>query len=104
MRRRGAVPDILAGAQHAVLTSANEYVVQPISLGEYLRRIRQHRPYPPGGGDRGHRRTEDHRADGMEGIRIQGQARCRGPAATAMGPLSSAAGLADVVCRDLARL
>ncbi len=57
VRRRGAVPDLLAGAQHAVVTSANEHVVQPISLGQYLRRLRQHRPYPPGGGDRGHRRS-----------------------------------------------
>ena len=46
----------------------------------------------------------DHRADGLEGIRIQGQARCRAPAAAPMGALSSATGLADVVRRHLAGL
>ena len=49
--------------------------------------------------ERGH-----HRADGLEGIRIQGQARCGAPAAAAVGAVSPAAGLADVVRRHLARL
>ena len=35
------VPQLLAGAQHAVFASANEHVVQPLSLGEHLRGVRQ---------------------------------------------------------------
>ena len=52
----------------------------------------------------GHGRSTPHQPDGLEGIRIQGQARCRAPASATVGALSPAPGLADVVRRHLARL
>ena len=45
--------------------------------------------------------ADDHRADGMEGIRIQGQAGSGAATAAAVGAVSPATGLADVVRRDL---
>ena len=51
------VAELLAGAQHALVLAADEHVVQPLSPGQHLRSIRQHRPRPPGGGDRRHRRA-----------------------------------------------
>ncbi len=71
----------------------------PYPPDQHLRRLRQHRPYSPRGGDRRHRRAGDHRADGVEGVRIQRQARRPAPVATPVGALPSAPGLADVVRR-----
>ena len=73
----------------------------PFHLDQYLWGVRQHRPHAPGGGDRGHRRARNHRADGMAGIRIQRQAGCGAATAAAVGAVSPPAGLADVVRRDL---
>ena len=92
--------ELLAGAQHDLAQTTDEHVVQPVSLDQYLWRVRQHRAHAPRGGDRGHRRADDHRADGVEGIRIQGQAGIGPPTAAAMGAVPSATGLADVVRRD----
>ena len=47
VRGRDAVPELLARAQHAVGPTANERIVQLISSGQHLRRLRQHRPHPP---------------------------------------------------------
>ena len=101
--RRDAGPELLAAAQYAVVTAANEYVIQLISSDEHVRGIWRHRPCPPRGGDRRHGRREAEPANRMEGVRIQGQAGCGAPAAPPMGALSPAAGLVDVVRRDLAR-
>ncbi len=52
-----AGPELLAGAQHDLPPAADEYGVQPLSSGQHLRGIRQHRAHPPRSGDRGHRRS-----------------------------------------------
>jgi hypothetical protein len=72
--RADGLPELLAGAQLGFKPSAHECGVQPVSPDQHLRRLRQHRPCSPRGGDRRHRRGGDHRADGVEGIRIQRQA------------------------------
>lgn len=75
IHRGGAVAELLAGTQSAVLSSTNEHVVQPLSFGQHLRGVRQHLPHPPGSGNRRDRRVTDYRTNRLESIRIQGQAR-----------------------------
>jgi hypothetical protein len=66
----GAVAQLLAAAQHVVRAATNECVVQRLSSGEHLRGLWQHRSSAPGGGDRGHRGSQDRRADGLAGVRV----------------------------------
>ena len=49
--------DLLPGAQHDLAAAADEHVVQCISPDQHVRGVRHHRPNPPGGGDRRHRRA-----------------------------------------------
>ena len=93
--RRG--PQLVAGAQHALVAPGHEPQLQPPAPGQHLRRLRDRQPGAPRGRDRGHRRRGHHADHRLAALRVQGEARRSPPPPTAGRALPPAARLADVV-------